>query len=301
MIQKAGKFGLAVGVAGTHPSRADAGEGRFGDRPVLDRARPFRLSVDTVLLAGILPADVAASLAAGCRSANPDCPARWSKRGRIGPLRRRSTTDDAVVRELFDKARFGLPGMVADNGVMNAGIFEYGGQWVRDTSNTLLGMVQAGHFELARRGFEHVLNNMITDDGRTMISGGFDDPDREQFDQMGELIHALKAYRDWTGDDSLLRRTSGEAAGDDRAAAAARVPRRHRHGPQPPRILGADLGRRLRTGLSNLRGAGAARRRRACRAAGRRGPRRSAGGPRPIERCTRCSRIPPARWWKTAG
>jgi len=45
-------------------------------------------------------------------------------------------TDDAVVRELFDKARFGLPGMIADNGVMNAGIFEYGGQWVRDTSNT---------------------------------------------------------------------------------------------------------------------------------------------------------------------
>ena len=46
---------------------------------------------------------------------------------------------------------------------------------------------------------------MITDDGRTMIFGSFDDPDREQFDQMGELIHALKAYRDWTGDDSLLR------------------------------------------------------------------------------------------------
>ncbi len=38
-----------------------------------------------------------------------------------------------------------------------------------------------------------------------MIAGGFDDPDREQFDQMGELLHALKAYRDWTGDDSILR------------------------------------------------------------------------------------------------
>ena len=33
----------------------------------------------------------------------------------------------------------------------------------------------------------------------------FDPPDLEQFDQMGELMHILKAYRDWTGDDSILR------------------------------------------------------------------------------------------------
>ncbi len=37
-----------------------------------------------------------------------------------------------------------------------------------------------------------------------MIGGGFDNPDLEQFDQMGELMHALKAYRDWTGDESLI-------------------------------------------------------------------------------------------------
>ena len=114
-------------------------------------------------------------------------------------------TSDATVLEIFDKARFGLAGMVADNGVMDAGIFEYGAQWVRDTSNTLLGLVHAGQFELARRGFAHVLEHMVNAEGNTMIAGGFDSPDREQFDQMGELLHALKAYRDWTGDDSLIR------------------------------------------------------------------------------------------------
>ncbi len=30
-------------------------------------------------------------------------------------------------------------------------------------------------------------------------------PDLEQFDQMGELLHVLRCYRDWTGDDSLIR------------------------------------------------------------------------------------------------
>ena len=114
-------------------------------------------------------------------------------------------TSDTTVQEIFDKARFGLPGMVADNGVMDAGIFEYGAQWVRDTSNTLLGLVYAGHFELARRGFAHVLERMVNQEGNTMIAGGFDNPDREQFDQMGELLHALKVYRDWTGDDTLMR------------------------------------------------------------------------------------------------
>ena len=114
-------------------------------------------------------------------------------------------TRDATVQGIFDKARFGLAGMVADNGVMDAGIFEYGAQWVRDTSNTLLGLVHAGQFELARRGFAHVLEHMVNAEGNTMIAGVFDQPDREQFDQMGELLHALKAYRDWTGDDSLIR------------------------------------------------------------------------------------------------
>jgi hypothetical protein len=38
-----------------------------------------------------------------------------------------------------------------------------------------------------------------------MISSNFDDPDMEQFDQMGEFLCALKAYQDWTGDDSLLQ------------------------------------------------------------------------------------------------
>ena len=114
-------------------------------------------------------------------------------------------TEDTTVEAIFNQARFGLPAMVADNGVMNAGIFEYGAQWVRDTSNTLLGLVHAGHFELARRGFLQILEHMVNPEGNAMIAGGFDDPDREQFDQMGELLHALKAYRDWTGDDSLLR------------------------------------------------------------------------------------------------
>jgi hypothetical protein len=71
-------------------------------------------------------------------------------------------TDDASVQEIFDHARFGLPAMVADNGVLDAGLFEYGAQWVRDTSNTLLGLLHAGHFEQVRRGLIYLLEHMGT-------------------------------------------------------------------------------------------------------------------------------------------
>jgi len=155
---------------------------------------------DTLLLVQIAPGD-------GDTLPEPTAIlAEAGERTRVAWRRASSVmTADRTVKDIFDKARFGLPAMVAANGVMNAGIFEYGSQWVRDTSNTLLGLVHAGQFEQAHNGFAHVLEHMVNADGSTMVEGAFESPDLEQFDQMGELLHALKAYRDWSGDDSLLR------------------------------------------------------------------------------------------------
>ena len=43
------------------------------------------------------------------------------------------------------------------------------GNGVRDASNTALGIIHVGEFELARAMLEHMLLNMITDEGTTMI------------------------------------------------------------------------------------------------------------------------------------
>jgi hypothetical protein len=51
---------------------------------------------------------------------------------------------------------------------------------------------------------------MISGEGATAIGSEYDTQDREEFDQMGELLHALKSYRDWTGDDSLLQEHKGQ-------------------------------------------------------------------------------------------
>jgi hypothetical protein len=88
---------------------------------------------------------------------------------------------------------------------MDAGPFEYGAQWVRDTSCCVLGALHAGEFEATRAALGKILSTMISPQGATMIASRFEKPDMEQFDQMGELLHLLRAYRDWTGDDSLVR------------------------------------------------------------------------------------------------
>ncbi|MEJ2007781.1 MAG: hypothetical protein P8Z30_06415 [Acidobacteriota bacterium] len=122
----------------------------------------------------------------------------WSETSQI-------TTGDSTIQDLYDHARYSLSGMIADDGSMDAGIFEYGAQWARDTSNSALGAVHAGLFDSARAALENVLANMVSEQGRTMVASRFTPPEFEELDQMGEILHALKAYRDWTGDESLLQ------------------------------------------------------------------------------------------------
>ncbi len=114
------------------------------------------------------------------------------------------TTSDSLIQKVYDASRYILPGCISEEGRMDAGIFEYGGQWVRDASLTTLGLIHCGEFELARASLKNMLENMIKEEGNTMIGSVFDAPDREQFDQMGEFMHCMKSYVDWSGDNSLL-------------------------------------------------------------------------------------------------
>ena len=194
---------LALAVAAGVPARALAETGTVEIGP-LSLGPNSSLTVRTFLLAQI-PARSRQALVdrAKLLLSDPVAPEvlgaqkRWAATASV-------STRDAVVQEIFDKARFGLPGMIADDGTMDAGIFEYGMQWVRDTSCTAIGALHAGHFEAAHATLVRMLTKMVSKDGVTMIAGAFDPPDREQFDQMGELLHLLRAYRDWTGDDSLV-------------------------------------------------------------------------------------------------
>ena len=195
---------IAVCFPGNDSVRAGTGDGSAGIGPIV-LSPSQSVTIETLIVAQIPGGDEAGFtrrirlLGNSAREpASAQTRRYWDETSSV-------VTDDRTIRELFDKARFGLPAMVADDGTMDAGIFEYGHQWVRDSSNTALGLLQAGHFELARAALHHVITQMIRDDGTPMMSGGFRPPDEEELDQAGELLHALREYRDWTGDESLVR------------------------------------------------------------------------------------------------
>ena len=204
LLQKSRGARLALAVPGNAPTEFSKEKGTVEIGPLLV-APNGRVKIETLLLVQIPVGEPEPliNLARGAVSSDAQGEVDWSRRRWTGCSS--LSTKDKTVQEIFDKARFGLAGMIADEGTMDAGIFEYGAQWVRDTSNTALGALNAGHFELARAALVRVLTKMISPEGATMIAGNFDTPDREQFDQMGELLHCLRNYRDWTGDDSLIR------------------------------------------------------------------------------------------------
>jgi hypothetical protein len=203
LVQNNEKYGCGIAVVGEAKLRADEQKGSLTLGPLA--VGPKTKASLEVLHFYQIPASgtealftQARSLLGGIEKRQQETKAAWDTSSAV-------VTDDKKVQEIYDKARFGLPGLIGDDGTMNAGIFQYGRQWVRDTSNSALGALHAGHFELARAALTRVLTDLVNNEGATAIASRYDNPDQEELDQMGELIHALKNYRDWTGDESLIR------------------------------------------------------------------------------------------------
>jgi len=204
LLHKGDRARMALAVADDTPARVDVTNGllELGPVPI---APGKTAAVETLLLVQVPMGErtqwvtqASQLIASGMTPAGRETARFWTAISAV-------STPDHTVQELFDKARFGLVGMIASDGAMDAGLLEYGAQWVRDTSNTALGALHAGQFEAVRSVLQSMITRMITRDGVTMIGEVFETPDREQFDQGGELLHLLRCYRDWTGDDSLIR------------------------------------------------------------------------------------------------
>jgi hypothetical protein len=164
-----------------------------------------KITVETLLIAKISPKDngnFAKYLYQATNSNSLDKSVAASKEywSKISTIQ----AEDELVDRLFNNTRFALYAIPSEQGIVKVGPFQYGREWVRDLSNITLGMTSAGHFELSRAILEHIIRDMITDDGVTMIGSLYADPNREQLDQTGEYLHALRYYIDFTGDTSLV-------------------------------------------------------------------------------------------------
>src|ERR1035441_2863672 len=195
---------MALMTADETPVKVDATNGLFEVGPVVIAPGGSRM-VETLLLAQVPIGERTQWLAQASQLVASRMAPMIKDTAQFWAAVSSVATRDHTVQEIFDKARYGLPAMIGPDGAMDGGLLQYGAQWVRDSSNTALGALYAGHFEAAHDALQYMLSKMISRDGVTMIAESFDTPDREQFDQAGELLHLLRCYRDWTGDDSLIR------------------------------------------------------------------------------------------------
>jgi hypothetical protein len=114
-------------------------------------------------------------------------------------------TGDAALNHLFRTARYQLPTAVDANGRMDASIWQYNLEWVRDQVHVAEALTRLGDFERASTMLSRMLDEFVSDEGDVIDSGRHRDPENVELDQNGELLTALRTYVDWTGDLDLVR------------------------------------------------------------------------------------------------
>lgn len=107
--------------------------------------------------------------------------------------------------KMYRAVRAGARAAVAGSGRMNAAIWGYNAEWVRDSSCASLGLTFSGQHDLARTMLDHIIANLISPEGMAFGESQFYEPRRAELDQNGEFLHALWQYWVHSRDDSLIR------------------------------------------------------------------------------------------------
>lgn len=118
----------------------------------------------------------------------------------------RLSFSNPLLNHYFRSSCAQLPAVISQSGVVDASIWQYNREWVRDHSFMALGLTLSGHHELAGTVLQRLLNDFISDEGASMDSSEIRDYDEVELDQGGVLLYALLKYVHWTGDRDIIRR-----------------------------------------------------------------------------------------------
>jgi hypothetical protein len=118
----------------------------------------------------------------------------------------RASFNHALLDRMFDASRYQLPAVMSAGGRVDASIWQYNREWVRDQAFVALGLLFAGRRSEAAIILERLIREFVTDDGATVDSSEVRSRDEVELDQNGVLLHALHQYVLWTGDLPLVSR-----------------------------------------------------------------------------------------------
>ncbi|MGA2263942.1 MAG: hypothetical protein ABSH28_21225 [Acidobacteriota bacterium] len=113
--------------------------------------------------------------------------------------------DSATLDHLFETAAWQLPAMISRTGRIDAGIWQYTREWVRDQSFMAHAALLSGHPLIAKVMLERLLREFISEEGSTVDSSEVRAYADSELDQNGTLLHVLHEYVLWTGDIGILR------------------------------------------------------------------------------------------------
>ena len=122
----------------------------------------------------------------------------WSQRAVL-------ETNHDGLNHLFNSSLRGLRAAVARSGKMDAGIWQYNFEWVRDQSMITIGSVLAGHTDVAAISLRRIFDRSIDEEGRARDASRQRPAETAELDQNGQLLYALWTYWIWTGDHSILK------------------------------------------------------------------------------------------------
>jgi hypothetical protein len=112
--------------------------------------------------------------------------------------------DCLIADRLFQAAAAQLPAVVSCTGRVDASIWQYNREWVRDHSFMALGLILAGHHDKAGILLRRLLAEFVSDEGDCIDSSERRAPEDVELDQNGALLNAVREYVCWTGDFGIV-------------------------------------------------------------------------------------------------
>ncbi len=111
-----------------------------------------------------------------------------------------------MIDNYYQYASWQLYGMISERGLIDASIWQYNREWVRDHSFMTLGLINAGHLAKAKIMLERLMDKFISEDGDAIDSSERRDASEVELDQNGLLLYTLRVYAEKCSDWRFIRR-----------------------------------------------------------------------------------------------
>jgi hypothetical protein len=109
------------------------------------------------------------------------------------------------LNHLYNVSKSSICATIAQSGKMDAGIWEYNLEWVRDQSMAAVASCMINSLDRAESILTRILKNSVDESGSTTDASRSRTIDMAELDQNGQLLYALWTHWVWSGEDNLIK------------------------------------------------------------------------------------------------